>query len=248
MRRAQVLEATFVLFLVIPLQVSFAQELSCEKLQPLKGSQSQYKKRLNRCEGLYEQDFGSKSLALISFTLGPIIYPLQSGTKLELTVPKQATDVHIRAVARPANIAYEMDAVLNPGATLTWPVDDVLLPEALNAKQIGVFAWREVGGVKYYTPALIVAAGLKQPKSDSTPLISFRPSSDLQRIMWRWSQVAQSKCLASTEWAPTSPSHINAGQTVSIPLGLPAGQYCLDVTTQDSSAKWSTSNLRLDIP
>src|SRR5258708_1790738 len=145
MKNAPNANAWFQMLMLLVMGVAFAdaQINSCEPLRPVAGSRSQYKKRGNRCEGLYEADYGAKSLALVSLSFGAIVFPLRAGTKLELTVPGQSRTVHVRAVCKPANVAYEMDAVLAAGSTLTWPVDDVLLPEGLNAKQVGVFAWMD---------------------------------------------------------------------------------------------------------
>ena len=149
--RYQLILRTMLVFVVLDVLHLDAQDSSCEPLRPSPtGSSLRYMSRGKpdghnvRCEGLYEEDYGAKSLALVSFTLGTINYPLRAGTKVELTVPKQSVDVHVRAIAKPANVAYEMDAVLSPGSTLVWPVDDVLLPENLNDKQVGVLP----GGTK----------------------------------------------------------------------------------------------------
>src|SRR5208282_3308182 len=108
-------------FLTAGLVSTLAQTNPCEPLRPLKGSAQQYKSRGNRCEGLYEADYGTKALALISFTVNALEYPLKAGTTLEVTVPSQSETVRVRAIAKPPNVAYEMDALLSPGSTLVWP-------------------------------------------------------------------------------------------------------------------------------
>jgi hypothetical protein len=231
-----------------------AQDSSCEPLRPSPtGSSLRYMSRGKpdghnvRCEGLYEEDYGAKSLALVSFTLGTINYPLQAGTKVELTVPKQSADVHVRAIAKPANVAYEMDAVLAPGSTLVWPVDDVLLPENLNDKQVGVFAWRGENTKKVYVPVRAAAPG-SAPSPDSKPLITFRPSFDAQAVKWRWAAATKSGCSVPGSWADANPAQVDAGQATVITLPQAAGSYCLDVAAQGSGRDWVPLNLRVEIP
>ena len=122
---------------------------TCEVLQTIPGNPSGYKARGNRCEGLYEADVAAKSLALVSFTFGTLSYRLRPGEKLELSAPTQSGDLQVRAVAKPLSMHYQMDAVLPAHATLTWPVDDVLLPEGLAASRVAVFAWREAEAARF---------------------------------------------------------------------------------------------------
>ena len=55
-------------------------------------------------------------------------------------------------------MAYRMDAILDPGPVLTWPVNDVLLPENISANRIGVFGWKETGQTKTYVPVRVSAS------------------------------------------------------------------------------------------
>lgn len=233
--------------LVGGLSLANAQVNSCEPLRPLRGSLSQYKDRGNRCEGLYEADFGAKSLALVSFTLGEIAYPLRSGTKLELTDPGKSGTIHVRAVAKPANVAYEMDAVLGAGSTLVWPVDDVLLPEGLNARQVGVFAWRDESTHQIFVPIRVGVSGAKPPPSPGA-VLAIRPSFDVQVVKWRLASATSWVCAVPGPWLDAVQSSVDAGQTISITLPPIAGPHCLDVAAQGSGTDWVPISLRLDVP
>lgn len=252
--RHQLFLRALLAFLALGVAPLDAQNRSCEPLRPSpKGSPLRYMSRGKpdghnvRCEGLYEEDYGAKSLALVSFTLGTINYPLRAGTKVELTVLKQSVDVHVRAIAKPANVAYEMDAVLAPGSTLVWPVDDVLLPENLSDKQVGVFAWRDENADKVYVPVSAAAPG-SAPSLNSKPLITLRPSFDVQAVKWRSAAATKSGCSVPGTWADAKPAQVDAGQTTVVTLPQTAGSYCLDVAAQGSGTDWVTLNLRVEVP
>jgi hypothetical protein len=196
---------------------------------------------------MYEADYGAKSIALVAFTLGPINYTLRAGTIVELTVPKQSVDVHVRAIAKPANVAYEMDAVLAPGSTLAWPVDDVLLPENLIDKQVGVFAWKSENAKKVYVPVRAAASG-SAPSPNSKPIIVLRPSFDAQVVKWRWAAVTMSGCSVPGSWSDANPTQVDAGQTTVITLPQTPGLFCIDVAAQCSGTDWAPLSLRVEVP
>lgn len=223
-----------------------AADSTCEALKPLPGSSSQYKDRGNRCEGLYEADIGVKSLALVSFTFGSLSYHLQPGEKLELSAPHQSSDLHVRAVAKPLGTHYEMDAVLTPNSTLSWPVDDVLLPEGLAASRVGVFAWKGSGSNQVFVPVRAVAAN-SHPTSLSLVLLTLRPSFDTQAVKWRWAGLSRDVCGQPGPWRDVATGQVEAGQSINISLGQLAGLYCLDVAAQGSSG-WATQKLRVELP
>jgi hypothetical protein len=249
MKVAHICKAWFQAFLVFlgSAALAGAQIDPCEPLKPIPGSSSQYKNRGNRCEGLYEEDMGAKSLALISLTLGTISYPLQRGTKLQLTVPSENETVHVRAVPKPVNVAYEMDAVLKSGASLTWPVDDVLLPEALTAQQIGVFSWRDVGSRVVYAPVRVQREGAKE-SINSAITLTLRPSFDAQVVKWRLARAPSWSCEVPGPWSDVDRVPVDAGETIIINIPSNAGPHCLDVAAQGSSTDWVTITLLLDLP
>lgn len=223
-----------------------AQTNPCEPLRPLKGSAQQYKNRGNRCEGLYEADYGTKALSLVSFTIGALEYPLQTGTTLELTVPGQREVVRVRAVAKPPNIAYEMDALISPGSTLFWPVNDVLLQENLGAKEIGVYAWKEKSNRQVFAPVRIVPSG--SAHSDGRTVLSLRPSFDVQIMKWRWAEPNGELCKAAGKWADFAQVPVDAGQVLSISLPTEVNLGCIDVAARGSGADWVTISLRVEMP
>jgi len=209
----------------------------CESLRPLSGSSLQYRNRGNRCEGLYEANYAAKRLALVSFTIGVIKYPLQRSIKLRVTTPNPSDTVHVRAVAKPPNIAYEMDAVLAPSLSLDWPVDDVLLPEALNATKVGIYGWKQEHGRQVFVPVSVIASGFPTPSSAGA-VLTLRPSFDIQVLKWRWSAGRDGECGTPGPWQDALTAPVVAGQTLDISLQRLKGSICLDVSAQGSDSEW----------
>lgn len=226
---------------------SYAQDHPCEPLKPVTGSALQYKIRGTRCEGLYEADYGSRSLALVSFTFGPLVFPLQDGTKLEVTSPAQDAAVHVRAVPKPPNIPYEMDATLPAGSSLEWPVNDVLLPEGLNAKQLGVFGWKGDIAHQVFVPLRVTVAG-KASSGNSGLVLAIRASFDVQALKWRLASLTNQVCQIPGAWRDATEGPVDAGLPVNILLPNRVGQHCLDLAAQGSDSQWVPLSLRLDIP
>jgi len=133
-----------------------AQDTNCKGLPPLKDSQSGYQKRSDRCEGLYVANVGSHSLTAMSFSLGKIRFDLNPLVKLQVSAPGQKEPVNIRAVAIPPKTYYRMDAGLPAGATMVWPVRDVLMRENLSGSRIGIFGRKGPETAKTLVPLRVV--------------------------------------------------------------------------------------------
>lgn len=233
--------------LVCYINSSQIQPNECEPLRPLSGTPLQYKDRGNRCEGLYEADFGARALALISFTFGELNYSLVNGTKLELTVPNQTVAVHIRAIPKPSNIAYEMDAFLDAGKTLLWPVDEVLRPESLDARKMGIFAWKGTGANKVFVPVAVRESGSATSQTGSA-ILSIRPSFEVQVVKWRWALAKNDECDPPSKWADVGQGPFDAGQILKISLAHVSGPSCVDIEAQGSGTDWVPLNFKIELP
>lgn len=228
---------------------ALAQNAQCDRLRPLPNSDVQYKERGNRCEGLYVADVGVRTLELVSFQLGSLAYPLKSGLQLQVTIPGQTQTVHVRAVAVPARTYYRMDAIVEPGGTLMWPVSDVLLPENLGAERIGVFAWKGTENAMIFVPVKLQSGGSSPSSQKSVALLTMRPSFDVARMMWRSAAVASDHCSAFGTWQNLPVSQVLAQQPVRLNLGSLKGQHCVEVAAEaGSSNDWSTLQVRVEIP
>jgi hypothetical protein len=226
-----------------------AQNSPCDRLRPLPDSDAQYKERGNRCEGLYVADVGVPSLELVSFQLGGIAYQLYGGEHLRVTAPGQKQSVHVRAVAVPARTYYRMDATIEAGATLDWPVSDVLLPQNLGPERIGVFAWKGSENAMIFVPVRIQGGGAAAANQKAVAILTMRPSFDVARIMWRSAVVAGERCSTFGDWQNLATSQVLAQQPVRLKLGSLTGQHCVEVAAQaGSSNDWSTVQVRVELP
>jgi hypothetical protein len=228
-------------------QTAASQQVECTGVRPLPGSASQYKARGNRCEGLYETDVGGLSIDLVSFTLRPIDFDLRTTTQLEVSAPgEQNRVIHIRAVAKPPRTYYRMDATINAGAVLTWPVSEVLLPERLTADRVGILGWKDGDGSEVFVPLLVVARGAA-PKSGQ-PTVWIRPSFDTQTVKWRSSMSSGRTCARFGEWKDAAGA-VSAGDSLSISLAEPRGSTCVEIAASSTASNdWATLKFRVDLP
>ena len=241
-----------VLLLGLSSCVLWGQGTKCDALHPSPDSSYQYKDRGNRCEGFYVADVGANDLELVSFELGIIPAQLKTGEVLKVSVPGQSQAVHVRAVAIPTRTYYRMDALLQPGATLTWPVDDVLLPEHLNPQRLGVFAWKGDAANKIFVPVRLESSAAAASQA-AVAFLTVRPSFDVVKIKWRSAPIVEQRCGAATgAWrdpSNLSNSQVLAGQPVKLSLAGLKGEYCISVRAEaESSNDWSVFDVRVEIP
>jgi hypothetical protein len=230
--------------------VLHAQTQQCDSLRPLQGSQSQYKDRGNRCEGLYIADIGALNIEFLSLTTGEISYSLAPGEKLLVSVPNATGPVHVRAVAKPPKTYYRMDASLAPGTTLEWPVDEVLLPENIGSNRIGIFAFRSDSNQRIFIPVRILPKSIHQNLSSKVGVtLAVRPSFDADSIKWRWSISSQGICSRFGSWQDATVTKVDAGQSVDVFLRGLKGPLCVEVAAKSQGKEaWSTLKISVEIP
>ncbi len=237
------------LLLLFPFVSLRAQTPACDSLRPVQGSQSQYKDRGNRCEGLYVADVGTLTLEILSLTQSDISFSLNPGEVLRVSAPASTANLHLRAVAKPPKTYYRLDASLAPGATLNWPVDAVLLPENIGSSRIGIFAFREEGTQRIFVPVRVSSSAPSDRSASHPTLLSIRPSFDADLIKWRWSLHSQGLCSKFAAWQDASTLSVDAGQSVNILLKGIAGRACVEVAAKaHNKDEWPTLKLFLELP
>ena len=225
------------------------QGIRCDPLPAPESGRPAYQARGNRCEGFYLEGYGAQSIELISFTLGPIVYPLQSGVTLNVSAPSGSSPVHVRAVPKPPRMAYRMDAVLDPGGVLAWPVNDVLLPENISAGRIGIFGWKEGGQTRTYVPLRVSQTKPGALVSGTPALLTIRLSFDAELVKWRSAPLMRDACAAFSDWKDATTHAIDAGQPVDVSLVRLEGSNCLELAAKSGSAnRWITEPIRVDLP
>lgn len=227
-----------------------AQTGQCASLRTEAGSPLNYRRRDNRCEGMYVADVATNVIELLSFTQGDLSYDLKPGVKLLVSAADHAGPLNIRAVAKPPSTHYQMDAVLEAGATLTWPVADVLLPEGLNADRVGIYGWRGREREKTFVPVQVKVQGSREAGFQRPSIfLSIRPSFDTELVKWRWAAENQGACSVYGAWNSAVHSLLDAGQPVKLVLRNLKGQVCIQVEAKESDSNdWSLMKIQAELP
>jgi hypothetical protein len=227
---------------------AFAQTQHCDPLPPPESGQPIYKARGNRCEGFYLASYGAQSIELVSLTLGPITFPLQAGVSLGVSTPGSSAMVHVRAVPKPPRMSYRMDATLEPGAVLDWPVNDVLLPENISAGRIGVFGWKDNENGRIYLPVRVVRKGAGGAAGGPI-VLTIRLSFDAELVKWRSTALVRDSCGVFSEWKNATNRGSDAGQPVEIELTRMGGANCIEIAAKsETENRWMTEPMRLELP
>ena len=134
---------SYIFLLVFPIVFGESLYAQCDKsLKPVESYSIQYRPRSdNRCEGFYESAVSSGSLNIVGVTQGKFKFRRDPKEKLKVSSPTVKNVVNVRAVGIPLKTYYRMDAQISPNGNLEWPVGDVLYPQELTYKKIGVFGW-----------------------------------------------------------------------------------------------------------
>jgi hypothetical protein len=200
---------------------------------------------------LYVADVGSHSIDIISLTFGEIRYDLNSKPTLRLSVLGKSPSVNVRAVAITPKTYYRMDTFLQRGATLFWPVTDVLLPEHLTDNRIGIFGWTGTESSKVFVPVRVVSERATPPAPANVHVTLLAQASfDADSIKWRWAHTQGTGCLAFGNWEDAIWNPIMANSPVKIDFSkLSSGVDCVElVARSQNSNNWVTLKIRVEIP
>jgi hypothetical protein len=143
-----------------------------------------------------------------------------------------------------------MDAEIDSGKSIEWPLGSVLIPAGFPAGSIGVIGWVESGGTTVYVPISVVPKGKPLPHSASTIAV-FRSPMDLIEVRWRlWQAEAAG---APPQWqilGGDSPATFRAGDPIKIRLPSSAsGALNLEaIGKAESSDEWPRAQLRVFLP
>lgn len=111
-------------------------------LQPPKGERYGYRRRGDRCEGIYAKEVALATLNIVSLTSIYQSFDPGGGNDIELGwLAPSAGPVHLRANSLRRRLYYRMDATSDADDRVwTWPSDVVAALE-LDASSLGVVAW-----------------------------------------------------------------------------------------------------------
>jgi hypothetical protein len=141
-----------------------------------------------RCEGIYISPTGGADVEIASITLGPLEYKLDQ--PVTLSVRLAATNpitlpVHLRAVHIPGSIFYQMDADVVTGTELRWPLNDVIQPEGIASKDLGLYAYAIArDGTKTFIPVSASPEGTSVAPAQVVAVVL--RVKNLARARWRF--------------------------------------------------------------
>lgn len=161
---------------------------NCDGLVPAQG-QIEYRWRQNRCEGFYRSNVSSGDLELVSLLVGRLGGETARNSQLEVVAPavqrSLSGPIRIRAVAIPPRTYYRMDATVNPGGRLSWPIGDVLVPAQLSMDRLGVFGWVDASPERVFVPLRVVQSG-QAVRAGGEPIeLRVRSASATDWVRWR---------------------------------------------------------------
>jgi len=228
--------ACLVLFMA---QTALAQECD-QSLQPSADKSVQYRPRKGRCEGLYESFAKARGLSfleVVGLTIGTFQFALDKQETIEISSPIVTDEpVNIRSVGIPLRTYFRLDAQLEPGKTLIWPVDDVLLPAQLYAAQIGVYGWLVSNNEEVYVPVSAVGKSVGAPNDRVIRLI-LRASDDVEKVQWRYAEAVNGSCeTLPSDYLKLPQSSYFSGQPITIELPATGSrELCVDVAASSPS-------------
>jgi hypothetical protein len=182
-----------------------AAEQSCLALRG-DGSSYSYRFRTNipRCEGMYESPVsGDTGMALVSLTLGKVMYDVRQDKYLEIKLPTKSFEkMLIQAVGIPERLYYRLDAELGPERdTLEVPLADVVAPENISPDSIGIYARKRTPeGLDAFVAVSAHSPGVL-PQSQIIAII--RPGADVSDVQWRRYPPGETP----TAWQPIVGAH-----------------------------------------
>jgi hypothetical protein len=212
-----------------------------------------YRRFSNRCEGFYGVTVANTTFQVAGLTIGKLIYAMDRKEIVSISLPHHPNKtIHIQAMAIPDKTFYRMDAELEPGMTLFWPMNDIIYkrPKELTSDKIGILAWIKEGDSKIYLPVRAQSCQ-KGTDSDKTIQLIVSPSEDIGSFMWRIIKDS-SKCKAfDSEWKiPKEKKDIyrkGLPITIQLPTKLTSIVY-LELTARIKNQEgWTTESIHLSL-
>jgi hypothetical protein len=147
-------------------------------------------------------------------------------------------------------MSYRMDATLDPGSVLAWPVNDVLLPENISAGRIGVFGWKTDQKDRIYVPVRVTPSNQSPAVvSGTSPVLTIRLSFDGELVKWRSAPLTQGSCAVFSEWRDATSNGSDAGQPLDISLARIGGATCIEIAAKSKTDnRWTTEPIRVELP
>lgn len=230
-------------------------ESQCDNLEP-EDSRFGYRDRGGRCEGFYNSNVSGFTLQVVSFTQGEISYVLNSNEKLRITAKPLQTvnEISLRGVNFSMSRNYRLDLSIEGGSSSDIPIKDVLLPNNLESKNLGLFGFVEKSGFRYYVPVVPMSLLSKKVKEKEKLNLRLISNLDIKEITWRYAVSQNEKCGNYSDFIKPNSRlyHRNNPIDLEIPAILleeKEDQFiCIQVSIEALNGLEFNENIRLLIP
>lgn len=202
-------------------------------LSPATRSPYKYRSYEDHCEGYYVANVNASALELVNFSQGELTFSAPN-RRIQGPIPisslsKSKDEIHLRVVGIPSDLYYRLDAITSKNTPFKWPIQTVVLPNQIQAKQLGIYGWEKIAGKYQYFP--ISCSGVEQGSSEaSNYLIILRSSQTYDEIHWR---LLSPSGKTKVKFQQLNGMRFWAGKAIeiSLPSSL-KGVYTLEVATR----------------
>ena len=230
---------------------SVVSDSDCATLKPEQSALG-YRRVRNRCEGFYLPSLSAR-LQVVSFIPGSRIeFSWAEDTQLIVTPVKATSEpLHVRAVSLQRNVFYRMDAVLEPGAALSWPIRPFVFPREIRPDQLGVYGWAGDEYDKTFLPVRV----REENSNDQLPgslRLKIRTVLDLTHFRWALVEPANDVCHAQpgVDAFRYYEGDMNAGAIIDLEIpGVIAntGDSCLEIQYRPNNQRWMAEKIKIRI-
>ncbi len=229
-------------------QIDPAYPGQCSDLQPAQGRLGyQERSSPDRCEGIYKSLVAGE-MELLSFLARPLSFDPQTDSLLTITTSKNVAPpgatIAVVGGALPLRVYCRLDADVNVGRSLKWPISQVVIPAGLSAADLGMVGWTSSSNERVLVPLDVYVEGTKtQPYPH--PIITFRAPFDLDAFLWR---IVDGN--AQGAWNKIShDSTIRLGDAVEFAVDGPTGRIVrLDVAAKPTAGDWIRTRTLVLLP
>ncbi len=211
----------------------------CDKdIRPDDNRTIAYRKRDNRCEGFYRSEVTANPIDVVSLMKGRLRFKLDKNEVIEVSSPFiRNRPVHVRAVGIPIKTYYRMDAELDPGGKLVWPVGEVIYQKRLHAEKIGVFGSVMNQKKEIYVPVSTAAKLAKNAANDEMIRLCLRIAADVEIVKWRYAAVINDLPGQSGNWQDVGKRRYRIGRPicVTLPQQTKTGELFVEIAAREKN-------------
>lgn len=224
---------------------------TCADVQPIQGPTGyQERSSPDRCEGMYRSPVAGESIELLALQGGDIVFDLQTDRILAVSVPDvsrfSASKIAVRIRALSLGLYYRMDAVVDSGGTIDWPIAAVVIPVGIHADNLGVVGIIKSGENRVFVP-ITISPKDKPTAPRHTATAVLRSTVDVEQVKWRIYSPASSSVPGYQSVSSHFP--VRAGDPIRLSVPQTSSPVTLEIAAkQANSDQWMKLLLQVLIP